>query len=126
MEKLIKLLNKYEKKWEEEFWFKQKYMPYFVWVNWPKWTPDLVLVNAHTMNQELNYRAGPSYMISKYYWFIKWLIDNNKIDWRELRWKASEISEACLRVYQWREYQALLMILAISDKPIDDLCDLLR
>ena len=44
--------------------------------------------------------------------FIKWLVENDKIDLDEVE-KYS--------VFWYTYYQNLLMLLAISDKPIDDL-----
>lgn len=104
MEKLIDLLNEYS--WKE-FWS----------LSW--WAIECD-------EDRDSYKYLDTFIISKKYWFIKWLVVNNKIDWRKLRWKSSEISEACLRVYQWREYESLLMLLSISSSPLNDLIQLLK
>lgn len=49
--------------------------------------------------------------------FIKWLIDNNKIDLDEI--------ERC-SIFWYTYYQNLLMLLSISNTPIDDLISYLR
>lgn len=52
-------------------------------------------------------------LISKEYWFIKWLVENNKID-------ENKIFNDC-----WL-YDSVLMKLAIQDEPIDFLISLLK
>lgn len=52
-------------------------------------------------------------IISKRYWFIKWLVDNDKID-------ENKIFNDC-----WL-YDSVLMKLAIQDEPIDFLISILK
>ena len=49
-------------------------------------------------------------VLSKKFWFIKWLVENDKID----LYKFPQILE-------YSDYASLLMLLSISDTPIDDL-----
>ena len=68
-----------------------------------------------------------SYIISARYWFIKWLVDNDKIDRTDIpTWFDYE--------YQWRkdvycvsyEVNILTMRLSIQDEPISFLISILR
>ena len=94
MEKLIELLNEYENtdNWENRY--------------------------------QVEFRE--SKIISKKFWFIKWLVENDKID-REKFWnsetKSSKYSDFELSYDTPREdyTNILLMELAISDTPIEDL-----
>lgn len=83
----------------------------------------------------------------KKYEFIKWLVDNNKIDdeennrinrrkvcWEDKHWKfricklyinCAETEED-LDVELFDDYERLLMHLAIQDEPIDFLCSILK
>lgn len=52
-------------------------------------------------------------------WFIKWLVDNDKIDFDKTQiWFQ-------LTLWYWK-YESLLMILSIQDNPIKYLCSILR
>ena len=78
-------------------------------------------------------------IISKWYWFIQRLVDNDKIDIKKMYekvWKPqivvyerySEEEELCEWVYvNERSYcEDVLMLLSISDTPIDDLISYLK
>ena len=66
---------------------------------------------------------------SKSFWFIKWLVENDKVDidklkfqsdfmfplWKDFDQLGSEDIE------EYSEYESLLMLLSISDTPIEDL-----
>ena len=60
------------------------------------------------------------YIISKQFWFIERLIDSDKID--NTWWNAS------LELYHtsYTMYESMLMLLAISDNPIEDLISYLN
>ena len=63
--------------------------------------------------------------------FIKWLVDNDKIDRKklEIRPFSDELvySDSDCTVYRSdTTYEMLLMLLAISDTPIDDLISYLK
>ena len=58
-------------------------------------------------------------LISKKFWFIKWLIDNDKIDFDKIQiWFQ-------LTLWYWK-YDSLLMLLSIQDSPVEFLCEILR
>lgn len=93
MEKLIELLNEYEKgdvwSYDEEMW-----MPYYWW------------------GDDCDY---DTYLISKKYWFIQWLVENKKIDLDEFS------------IIDWfDDYESLLMRLAIDDEPLEFLASILK
>ena len=94
MEKLIELLNEYWRKKEE------------IWLDYAKWT-------WFTDREQ-------TLLCSKYWWFIKWLVDNDKVD----IWVVELVEIA--QYWKYTGYEALLMSLAISDNPIDFLIWLLK
>lgn len=71
-------------------------------------------------------------VISKDFWFIQWLVQENKIDfeldsiihkhkWIDYNtWKWIVVEKLCNR------YETLLMLLAISKNPIDFLCEIIK
>lgn len=61
-------------------------------------------------------------LISKSYWLIKWLVENNKIDLdnEELISLMSELRE------RRNPTKCLLMLLSIQDEPIRFLCEMLK
>jgi hypothetical protein len=61
-------------------------------------------------------RVAQAYIVSKSYWFIKRLVDNNKIDISKL-WKKSDMWFGD----KYTREESLLMLLSISDTPIEDL-----
>jgi hypothetical protein len=102
MEKLIELLNEYDKeKWLHTFWKmtqSNKIQIYGKWV------------------------CSESYLYSKSYGFIKWLVENDKIDFSKDAF-VSLASELWCTAY---DEKIVLMVLSISDTPIDLLCSLLK
>jgi len=115
MEKLIELLNEYNRnvlKWSDKWELKNS-------IDNP-WTKYISLSSVWAWKIYL-------WIISKEYWFIKWLVENDKIDLdivREKLWtpcftwyKKWEI----ITVKDVEDYKQVLMLLAISDTPIDDL-----
>ena len=112
MEKLIELLNEYRNDGVEEYLeniksFKIKWWHY----------SDL-------------------YIISKKFWFIKWLVDNEKIEWEKVYENLKDYEvEIRIRTVKKLElsseekslwYLELLMLLSIQDEPINFLCSILR
>ena len=55
-----------------------------------------------------------SMVISKYFWFIQRLVDNDKID------------ESKIDIHWFSFYESVLMELAIQDNPIEFLCSVLK
>ena len=119
MEKLVKLLNQYER---EKEWLPEDFEDYVIWeVEWDniiQWSVD------PDARWYFNY-----YIISKDYEFIKRLVDNDKIDtsykkhWENRPYKLRQFSG---KAEKYSPYDTILMLLAISDKPIEFLCSILK
>ena len=122
--KLIELLNEYEKSWLNEFEL-EKYEEWW----YCKWNWRIFRGNWENGNE-----LTPYELCSKQYWFIKWLVENDKIDTEKI-----ENSEYYLidwfyyneRKKFWIEWlddveKILLMLLSISDTPIEFLISLLK
>ena len=105
MEKLQELLKEYQlSKWE------------WVRLAWPD-----VEVND---KEELVLEAT---LISKKYWFIKWLVENEKIDLYKLPIRLEEYYQSTEAVgYITDDETILLMELAIQDEPIEFLVSILE
>jgi hypothetical protein len=105
MEKLVKLLNKYN--WIDTFWIDE-----YDDSNWNcscficRWDGTECFVNER--------------IISKRFWFIKRLVDKNMIDLFKLPKKFEEIW------FFWWVANRIVMLLSISDTPIDDLISYLK
>ena len=62
-----------------------------------------------------------AYIFTKKFWFIEWLVENDKIkDYYEWNDDIDYVRE------KYWFYESLLMLLAISDTPIDLLCEILK
>ena len=135
MEKLIELLNEYEIKRERKFeWFKRDKLPYYEWSN--KELGDgtityLWLDKEDYKWEELYWDSANAVLISKSYWFIKWLVENDKIDINE-EWNDYEKTNLYCNsdFFQLQKhysyYESLLMLLAIQDEPIEFLVSILK
>jgi len=124
MEKLIELLNKAKplKKYKE-YWY--------VWNEIYLYTYAEDYWASKSKNITLD-------VISKQFWFIKWLVENDKIDTDAYKtvysgdldkWKTLTMSSGWDEFYQVTEhwvYESLLMLLSISDTPIEDLISYLK
>lgn len=120
MEKLLNLLNEYEEKRIKKInadWklrVKLLFKPY---------TKEALTNQA--------YQSVHNEIISKYYWFIKRLVEKDKIDTMKLE-KIWYEKTVCMYDWQYKEiveysdYESLLMLLSISDTPIEDLCGYLK
>lgn len=65
------------------------------------------------------------YIISKHYGFIKWLIDNDRIDFS----RGGKYSEKSIEEFDWLlrdDIDWLIMLLAIQDEPIEFLISILK
>lgn len=102
MEHLIDLLNEYDKPLG---WY------------YEDWVLDCKLNLYEYMAYE--------WICSARYWFIKWLVENDKIDTRKIdedRLETIQYSEKeRITIYDW-----LLMLLSISDTPIEFLISILK
>ena len=112
MEKLIELLNEYENQLDLK-WCTRSEQPNFIW--------HIKAVSEYSDN--ILYNADLA-VTSKRYWFIKWLVENDKIDYEKVRkweWNGSRWHFETVQP----EY-FILMLLAIQDEPIRFLCEILK
>ena len=65
-----------------------------------------------------------SLALSKKFWFIKWLVENEKIDEKELEKsdRPFDVGYATEETF----YERVLMLLSIQDNPIEFLCSILK
>lgn len=118
MEKLVELLNRFEKeKIIGEWWSVDEDDNYF-WRSIENWKivnrdydPD-----AHLFMNE--------YIISKKFEFIKWLFDKDKIDWSKFH--KYSFYKKDNKFIQYYDCESLSMALSISDTPIEDLISYLK
>ena len=115
MEKLIELLNEWQ---EKELWKAWAKYLMFDWIN-----KVFRLNNGCSLCQEL--------VLSNRFCFIKWLVDNDKIDLEKLD-KKSERKPMYSFEEEWKiwfklfeVYDSLLMLVAIQENPIEFLCSVL-
>ena len=112
MEKLIELLNEFEKHislwwladWREFYWNLHYYSNY---------KDEYVFDNVY-------YR-----IISKNYWFIKWLVENEKISYNKVPEHRYVSDYSFETIHEWMT-DNILMWLAIQDKPIEFLISILK
>lgn len=64
-------------------------------------------------------------IISKRYWFIEWLVDNDKID-VESYCRITSVERKWEKDVYRDEVDSLIMLLAIQDEPIEFLCSILK
>lgn len=104
MDKLIELLNEYE--WKELYFYDD-------WICCDKY--DMYEVWDSLVELEI---------ISKRYWFIQRLVDNDKIDLMKLKKWIEDNKFYCAK---WgKTTNMLLMLLAIQEQPIDFLVSILK
>ena len=114
MEKLLNLLNE---------WYLERYgtNPHFVRF-------DDYLGNDYWFFHSLN---NENLMIetevwTKKYWFIKWLVENDKIETNHLSLQAFKNIFSGGWFVKVSDLEVLLMLLSISDTPIEDLISYLK
>ena len=125
MDKLVKLLNEYER---ERQWLSKDFEDYTMWnIEWN----EIVQSSCDPDSREY----FKYYIISKDYQFIKWLVENKKIDEKKIDTRLVKYVESYYdEEWHWMEnsYEdysytnTLLMLLAISDNPIDFLIEILK
>jgi len=126
MEKLIDLLNEYEIEKEKSEWVNVDAYVEFKWEWVWEWYLNKWLTRFdetdHWEWDNLYWDTAVAYLISKSFWFIKWLVEKDKIDRDIMGWK----SENMYWDNNFSRYERLLMILSISDTPIEDLISYLK
>lgn len=111
MEKLIELLNEYG----EYDLVEHK------WTICKRDTDDEWEINIYT-----DYTA---IIISKKFWFIKWLVDNNKIDWSKYGYSIeyTKSREGLLPLHRVvKRWDSIIMWLSIIEKPLEFLISILK
>lgn len=118
MEKLIELLSEYNdnKEWAR-IWFMTT-----IHIDWVPTPYELGKSDLLRWEDKI---------ISKKYWFIKWLVENDKIDPNKLEkiWYEKTVYEDYWQyktIVEYSDYEALLMLLSIQDEPIDFLISILK
>lgn len=118
--KLIELLNEFEKekKYNKAEWKvsenNQLHYKYVV-----SDTPNGEWFSEKYLSRDVS----QAYLISSKCGFIKWLVENDKIDLEEVE-KINQTWNIYIRF--WWDYEKVLMLLSISDTPIEDLISYLR
>ena len=97
----------------------QKLKDLFIEYHW-EWVYGIIEPEHWIYLREAMQARAP-YIISKKYWFIKWLVENEKIkDYYEWNDDVDYVRE------KYWFYEALLMLLSIQDNPIDFLSSILK
>jgi hypothetical protein len=113
MEKLIELLSEYNdnKEWAR-IWFITT-----VHIDWVPTPYELGKSDLLRWEDKI---------ISKKYWFIKWLVENDKIETNNLNLKVFKSMFSNDWTVEISYEELVLMLLAISDEPIEFLCEILK
>ena len=115
MEKLIELLNEYD----GGMWYQENWKIKIAW--------------ADNYNNRIYINL---YIISKKFWFIKWLVENDKIKDNGIKPRTDLVKEIQIVDYetgkslwwknQYSETEQLIMCLSIQDNPLEYLCSILK
>ena len=116
MEKLIELLNEYEYSLFEDKSLAPQRWDIQDWVVFEK---DF----CKDLDKPRDLAMDVTHLISHRFSFIKWLVDNDKIDNKKIPqfglvgWYTD---------FEYSEYENLLMVLAIQDEPIEFLLSIIK
>ena len=110
--KLLELLNEYENQLDLK-WCTRSEQPNFIW--------HIKAVSEYSGN--ILYNADLA-VTSKRYWFIKWLVENDKIDFSREWDLSNELVNLFGRKLDNAEW--VIALLSIQDEPIRFLCDILK
>ena len=120
MERLLELLNEYEKEIKKS--------EYYEWEKWIWW--DANLFRRDTRDEEWSHLysdTADTYVISKKYGFIQWLVENEKIDFQIWNWEKYLEHPIWSDNYDGvHDYKDIIQWLSISDTPIEDLISYLK
>lgn len=119
MEKLLKLLNQFEKARVDAV--NAKWLPYNIKLSFRPYTERDLTNEA--------YRSCWLEICSKYYKFIKWLVDNDKIDVDKLDFVLYDNNTTIywgIDLKAYSTYETTLMNLSIQDNPIKFLISILK
>ena len=118
MEKLIELLNEYENRDDDQ------QIEWRIW-EWDKGENGKV---RGVVNEVYMWWVSELVVCSAYYWFIKWLVNNDKIRkdiYRPIPLRIKATYEDGV-VYHDKLEDRIIMLLSISDTPIEDLISYLK
>ena len=120
LDKLIELLTEHCRK---HYWFK----------DYDDIEIDTDSVNFYLYhNWKRLFNIWVEKVIYKDFWFIKWLVDNDKIDFRKVIEKEIEIWFKLMRIKDYpkkikeEDIEEVLMLLSIQDNPIEFLVSILK
>lgn len=113
MNKLVKLLNEFEK-------VKTWYATYTT--RWEKSERELKSDYMYDEDQNII----QIYIISKSFWFIKWLVENDKIDRDNLLKENWQFRLFYYDLERVKNYDRLVMYLSVEDNPIEFLISILN
>ena len=105
--KLIELINEHQKEIHPD----GIYLPVVAYRHWL----------FYSDSDCLSWVMDEIHLISKYYWFIKWLVENDKINF-ELPMETLSFRE----YYDIKKSDFLIALLSIQDEPIRFLCEILK
>ena len=107
----------------------------FYWEN-RKFSNDDWLLTMTNWVENLSGAYAQTYIISKQGWFIKWLVENDKIsnDWikprtdlvKEITIVDYKTGDAIWWKNKYTEVEQLIMYLSIQDEPIRFLCEIIK
>lgn len=124
MEKLINLLNEYEYSL-----FEDKSLAHQRWdiQDWVVFEKDF----CKDLDKPRDLTMDVTHLISHRFWFIEWLVKNDKINFYKLEkiWYEKTICEydwQYKEIVKYSDYESLLMMLSISNTPIADLVSYLK
>ena len=111
--KLIELLNEYENRDDDQ------QIEWRIW-EWDKWENGKV---RWIVNDVYMWWVSELVVCSAYYWFIKWLVENDKIDTDPIRTRVKRVYvELEPREFTPQDFvDRVIMLLSISDTPIEDI-----
>lgn len=129
MEKLIELLNEYHHFNSDliYYWWDEECEKFYFHIELPEEQKKKLwdaLINDGIDEQ----RVSNEWVCSKKFWFIKWLVENDKIDRDKVKenWIKHNGRIDVDGLYRYSVYERVLMLLSISDTPIDDLISYLK
>lgn len=103
----------------------------FYWEN-RKFSNDNWLLTMTNWVENLSGAYAQTYIISLMGGFIKWLAENEKIEYRKIIEKEIEVWFKLVRIKDYpnkimeEDVEELLMLLSIQDEPIRFLCEILK
>ena len=127
--KLIELLNEYHHFNSDliYYWWDKEYERVYFHSELPEKEKEK-LRKAGIYNEEDDWVdedwIWDEWICSKKFWFIKWLVENDKIDTNKLEkiWYEKTVYQNYWQyreIVEYSDYESLLMLLSISDTPIE-------